>query len=752
MSKKRYLHSVLIMAVFAMIFSISAVCAMAESSVDITQPADGSQVKPGYVDVWTRFAQPPNMGDIAITEGQASYINSHYGVSYSPVHYKVYKDGNLCEEKDVDQAKLNFTTSGSKSTTFLFEDEGTYEIQASVPRTADEYSSVTINVAGEYDGVDYSNSGFDSTDSDTITEGIPVRTTLTPDNSFSTTYKLTPAKSGWYVFFSSGYTKRIRGTLYEGVGGKSSVKRVASDNGDSGQFGFSAELTAGTTYTLLIEGYVKKTDTVFDVGFFSKESGGMMASASEITLTDPNRTYRFGVCQGTEIPKSAHWVIADDSVVGSDSSSSFSRGTPEYDTYYNGATITLNARKNGSTTVSFVDGDVTYAICNIVCKDIPEDSGSDDQGGDDEQKPDGQTDDEPEWSSSNPGYYIYPEKEEYSANVGETVTIKFSMSCDAKALGSGSRFLYYADHVPKSSQSIIKYKALSEYEFTESNGKLVADGYIDYDCLTAGTGQLYIYMLVNGKRYDKHVITINVTDPSSDEQQSGGEQTPVVGPVEEKGEDGTPYGKGASAEAAEAAITDLPNDNDPKGASFAPLMLRSTKQTNTSIKLTWKKVSGAKTYVIYGNKCGKTNKPKRLGKSKGSTKTIKTVAGKRLKKGTYYKFIVVALDSSGHVVSTSKIVHAVTKGGKNGNPTKVTVSKKVKKNKLTLKKGKTFKLAGKAAGKKVKKHVAVRYESSNPKIATVNKNGQIKGLKKGKCKIYVFAHNGVCTTIKLTIK
>ena len=267
----------------------------------------------------------------------------------------------------------------------------------------------------------------------------------------------------------------------------------------------------------------------------------------------------------------------------------------------------------------------------------------------------------------------------------------------------------------------------------------------EYSVHKLGTTQLTLYL--NGKAIASLPFTVDYVDPTEDDTAEAETSAKDI-----KGTDGTAVGPGASKEAAEKKITSLPNDNDPAGAAFAPLMLRSTKQTNTSIKLTWKKVTGAKTYVIYGNKCGKTNKPKRLGKSTGSTKTIKKIAGKRLKKGTYYKFMVVALDSSGHVVSTSKIVHAVTKGGKNGNPTKVTVSKKVKKNKLTLKKGKTFKLAGKAAGKKVKKHVAVRYESSNPKIATVNKNGQIKGLKKGKCKIYVFAHNGVYKVIKLNVK
>jgi len=216
------------------------------------------------------------------------------------------------------------------------------------------------------------------------------------------------------------------------------------------------------------------------------------------------------------------------------------------------------------------------------------------------------------------------------------------------------------------------------------------------------------------------------------------------------GADGTPFGKGASAEAAEKAITSRKNDNDPKGSVFAPLMLKSTKQGKTSISLTWRRAKGAKKYVIYGNACGKKTKFVKVTTTNKLTYNVKKINRKALKKAKYHKFIVVALDSKGKVVTTSKVIHVATKG--KGNPTKVKVSSKVKKNKLSLKMGKTVKLAGKAVGKKVTQHVKVRYESSKPKIASVDKNGKVKGLKKGKCKIYAYAQNGVCTTISVSVK
>lgn len=167
---------------------------------------------------------------------------------------------------------------------------------------------------------------------------------------------------------------------------------------------------------------------------------------------------------------------------------------------------------------------------------------------------------------------------------------------------------------------------------------------------------------------------------------------------------------------------------------------------------------GAKKYVVYGNQCGKTKRMQRLtetGKNKLTFKKL-TVNGKtiKVKKGTYYKFVVLAIDKNDRVVSTSKVVHVATKGGKVGNHKKVTT--KAKKNKVTLKKGKSFKLKAKAvpASKKlkVKNHRAIAYESSDPATASVDKKGVIKAKKKGVCYVFAYAQNGVFQKIKVTVK
>ena len=137
------------------------------------------------------------------------------------------------------------------------------------------------------------------------------------------------------------------------------------------------------------------------------------------------------------------------------------------------------------------------------------------------------------------------------------------------------------------------------------------------------------------------------------------------------------------------------------------------------------------------------------------------MAGSKVKKGTAYKFIVVALDKNNNVVSTSKMVHAYTKGGKATNHKAVTVQQKTgKKYKAakaaTVKVGKTKQIRGvgvKAAAKgKIKMHVKMRYASSNPKVATVSAKGVIKGKKKGTCTVYAYSQNGVAKNIKVTVK
>ena len=224
------------------------------------------------------------------------------------------------------------------------------------------------------------------------------------------------------------------------------------------------------------------------------------------------------------------------------------------------------------------------------------------------------------------------------------------------------------------------------------------------------------------------------------ETQTPSQSEVVVTPETEIDETAAP-----TASAQQKTILAQKNDNDPKGSSFGLLQAKAVKVTKTSIRVQWKKVKGATKYVVYGNKCGKSNRYKKL-------KTVKTnsYTQKKLKKGTYYKYLVVAIKGS-KAIATSKTIHAATKGGKVGNSKSVKVNKKTFK--IGIGKKVRLKATAVAASKKlkVKKHRTIAFESSNKNIATVNKKGVIKGIRKGKCYVYAYAQNGVMARVKVVV-
>lgn len=218
---------------------------------------------------------------------------------------------------------------------------------------------------------------------------------------------------------------------------------------------------------------------------------------------------------------------------------------------------------------------------------------------------------------------------------------------------------------------------------------------------------------------------------------------------------------GASAESVDKFITDkLNNDKDAKGTTFGLLSAKQKKVGKTSITINWNKLKGAKYYMVYGNKCGYSNgvfnQYVLLSTTTKTSIKFSKILKNSIQKGTYYKFMVVAVDGNNKVKASSKTVHIATLGGKYTNPKKVSVNKKIKKNKITLKKGKKIALKAKAvkANKKLKvdNHRTMKYESSNKKIASVSSSGKITAKKKGKCFIYAYALNGIYSKTKVTVK
>ena len=217
---------------------------------------------------------------------------------------------------------------------------------------------------------------------------------------------------------------------------------------------------------------------------------------------------------------------------------------------------------------------------------------------------------------------------------------------------------------------------------------------------------------------------------------------PIEYPKEDNGNNNTNKTTTNNIDTISNTITTSDTDkSDIAGSKFAPLRLKA-KSGKKKISLSWKKLKEADSYIVFGSKCG-TNM------EKIATVQDNKYVAKKLKKGKYYKYMVVAIKGE-EVLSISKSAHCATKGGKYGNPTKLTV----KKSKLTIKKDKSKKIKARLkVSKKTKWHIAkYRYESTNSKVATVTKKGKIKAKAKGKCSIYVYAQNGIYKRIKVTVK
>ena len=197
------------------------------------------------------------------------------------------------------------------------------------------------------------------------------------------------------------------------------------------------------------------------------------------------------------------------------------------------------------------------------------------------------------------------------------------------------------------------------------------------------------------------------------------------------------------------AVTD--DTKDIKGSTYALLMAKGVSKTAKSITITWKKIPGATKYIIYGNRCGKGKKYKKLDEVK---KSKSSWTKKKLKKGTYYKVMVVAVKGK-KVLATSKTIHVATLGGKKGNPASVSLTRKKKAVKtLTLKQGnsKTITATVKNGHLPVNTHRKVAWESSDLGVAKVNSKGKITGVGPGTCTIYAYAQNGVYASIAVTVK
>ena len=192
---------------------------------------------------------------------------------------------------------------------------------------------------------------------------------------------------------------------------------------------------------------------------------------------------------------------------------------------------------------------------------------------------------------------------------------------------------------------------------------------------------------------------------------------------------------------------------EPGGMVIATMV----SEGKTSLKLTWLTAEGVGGYDVFLKGCKQKGDCPLVGTVEGGGANSYTVTG--LKKGKAYMAYVRAWvtrdGGKAYVLDKSPTVYAYTNKGTNKftNPAKVTV----RKASFTVKVGKTKTIRASLKGVKrnkkiIRKARKLRYISSDPAVATVNKNGKVRGRSAGSCVIYVLANNGKYKAVTVTVK
>lgn len=194
------------------------------------------------------------------------------------------------------------------------------------------------------------------------------------------------------------------------------------------------------------------------------------------------------------------------------------------------------------------------------------------------------------------------------------------------------------------------------------------------------------------------------------------------------------------------------------GVVLAQKLKTNWKENGLTVK--WGKIAKADGYDIFAVEYGRKLTDKNMVKSvKGENKTstvISKVNQKKLNTASSYSIKVKAyrtINGKKVYIADGIMLHIAGKDNRIYTNVK---SIKLSKKSFVLKKGKTAKIKASAVKQDKKKKLLPKsrlsYQTTNKKVATVNKSGKIKAVKKGTCYIYVTASNGVKAKVKVRVK
>ena len=169
----------------------------------------------------------------------------------------------------------------------------------------------------------------------------------------------------------------------------------------------------------------------------------------------------------------------------------------------------------------------------------------------------------------------------------------------------------------------------------------------------------------------------------------------------------------------------------------------NAKDKTSKVVLNWTTAKGATEYNIYGAEYGVA-----LEKIATVKKNQKSYTISDLEWGKEYGYIVKAVNADGTEFWESTFIHFVA-----GSDTQ-TNAKNVKASNMTLTVGSTDKIVPTMVGQDSSKTAisGFTYFSLQPNVVTVDEDGTVNAVAKGKATVYIFAPNGVKKSIKITVK
>lgn len=185
-------------------------------------------------------------------------------------------------------------------------------------------------------------------------------------------------------------------------------------------------------------------------------------------------------------------------------------------------------------------------------------------------------------------------------------------------------------------------------------------------------------------------------------------------------------------------------------------------QSGSTITVNWGTLGNADGYDVYVQYCGMKFSAKSLNQvTPGDVNQIvvRKVNGKKLNLKKNYKIYVIPFKMvNGKKVKLGKSITGHIVGRKNTKRTNVKAIR-LQQRRIYLEVGEKTQIKGTTVLVDKKKkplsdgHASeLRFRTSNAAVATVSATGIVKAVKKGRCKVYVYARNGYAKRVSVTVE